>query len=422
MTMPNDELTLRAALVMPIDRPPIQDGAVRLRGDQIVAVGRAAELGGPTHDLGHVILMPGFVNAHTHLELTACQGRLAPAPFWVWVERLIELRRRDHAERADRAAIVEGAWQSLRAGVTCVGDVSRTGANVAALRGVPIRRVCFIELISGAMSPPADADQLAECVRAAASVTDPLERIGISPHALYSVAWDDLCRVAALAGERDLPVTMHAGETAEEIEWLRSGSGPVAVFVQRFGLPTASAPIRGGVMDLLHRARITGVRPLLIHMNYTNDEQLTLLAGSRCSVAYCPRTHAFFGHPPHRWREMQARGVNVCVGTDSLASNSTLSVLDELRLLHLLAPDVPAAVLLRMATLDAARALGIADACGSLTAGKQADIVAVSCENGKDWSTGIGMFSPSARIEAVWVAGRNVVRNGTYIEPAEASR
>lgn len=420
MATPLDEITLTAAVVLPIEGPPIERGAVRIRGDRIVAVGRADELGGPMDDLGDVVLMPGFVNAHTHLELTGYQGRLSPAPFWEWVERLIELRRRDDAEMTDRAAIVAGARQSLLAGVTCVGDVSRTGANVAALRGVPIRRVCFIELISGARHSPANADQLAESVRAAAAANHPLERIGVSPHAPYSVAWNDLCRAAALAQERGLTIAMHAGETAEEIEWLRTGGGPLATFVRRLGLPTESSPIQSGVMQFLQRAGLTRLCPLLIHMNYTHDDEISLLAESQCSVAYCPRAHAFFGHPPHRWRAMLSRGVNVCVGTDSLASNSTLSVLDELRMLHRLAPDLPPAVLLRMSTLDAARALGVADVCGSLRAGKQADLVAVSCENGKDWSTGIGLLGPSSLIKAVWVAGRSVVRDGVYIEPAEA--
>src|SRR5262249_21295983 len=161
-----------------------------------------------------------FINAHTHLELSCYAGRLSPGPFWNWIERLIALRREPGAATRELQAVVDGAKASLRAGVTCVGDVSRTGRNVNALRGIPIRSICFIELISGAATPPGDPDQLLESLRQAEASADEMTTLGISPHALYSVTWSDLRRTVAIAADRDAPVAIHLAETPEEIEWL----------------------------------------------------------------------------------------------------------------------------------------------------------------------------------------------------------
>lgn len=403
---------------MPVVSPPIDDGAVLIENGIIRAVGRRQDVGATTRieDLGDAWLLPGFVNAHTHLELGCYAGRLPPGPFWSWIEGLIELRRQPGAVARERAAVIDGARLSLAAGVTCVGDISRSGLNVGALAGVPIRKVCFIELISGA-SPPGDPDQLIEALDKAAEAADNLTTIGVSPHALYSVTWNDLRRTAAIAAERDLPVTLHAAETADEIEWLRNGGGAVAAFQSLHGLPGGNAAVRGGVVELLHRLLLTRQQPLLAHMNYMDDVELAMLAQTRCSAAYCPRTHAFFGHPPHRWREMLARGVNVAAATDSLASSPSLSVWDELRELRRLAPEVDAEVLLAMGTRRAAAALGVEAICGAIRQGVAADLVAVRpCQNGQSGRLSALLEGPVA-IDRVWVGGQTVVQSGVCCVP-----
>jgi cytosine/adenosine deaminase-related metal-dependent hydrolase len=410
-----ETLTLYARHVVPVTSPPIDDGAVLIENGRVRAVGRRKEFdaSGRIEDLGDVWLLPGFVNAHTHLELGCYAGQLGPGGFWTWIEGLIELRRHPGAVSRERAAVTDGARQSLEAGVTCVGDISRSGLNVAALADFPIRKVCFIELISGA-SPPGDPDQLIEALDEAAEAADDLTTIGVSPHALYSVTWNDLRRTAAIAAQRDLPITLHAAETADEIEWLRDGSGAVAEFLSRHGLPSATAAVRGRVIELLHRLLMTRLRPLLAHMNFADAAELSMLADTRCSVAYCPRTHAFFGHPPHGWREMLARGINVAIGTDSLASNDSLSIWDELRFLRRLAPDASPARLVEMGTRRAAAALGLEADCGAIRPGLWADLVALRpCENRQSGDLS-ALMEQAIGIDRVWVAGRSVVRNGTY--------
>lgn len=408
--------TLRARWVVPVEGPVIENGAVRIEGGVIAAVGRAGELAGDgaVEDLGEVGLFPGFVNAHTHLELSCYAGRIEPQPFWDWIERLITLRREAGSAERERASIAAGARMSLEAGVTCVGDISRSGWSAAALRGIPIRRVCFVELISGAPTPPGDPDELIEALNAADGEADELTTVGVSPHAFYSVSWNDLRRTVAIAAEGDRPITMHVAETAEEIAWLGGEAGRVSEFLERYRLPNASAAIRGGYMELLHRVLMTRLRPLLAHANYTSNAELRMLAETRCGVVYCPRAHGYFGHGGHRWREMLAAGVNVCVGTDSLASNSTLSILDELRYLRRFSKGIPASTLLEMGTIRGARALGIDEACGSIRVGKRADLVTLKLSGGGAENLLECVLDGEGQVSSVWVAGRSIVRDGVY--------
>src|SRR6185369_5616505 len=154
-----------ARWVLPIDRPPIEGGYVLVRDGDIAAVGRTRSGGAALTDLGDVALLPGFVNAHTHLELTGYRGRLAPAPLWDWFVELLKLRREPGAADAERAAVRQGAAESLAAGVTCIGDISRTAHHAQTLSECSIRAVCFCELISGAALPPTTATQLGELIK-----------------------------------------------------------------------------------------------------------------------------------------------------------------------------------------------------------------------------------------------------------------
>lgn len=411
-------MILRARWVVPILSPPIERGAVAFDAGTITAIGRADEL--RSHDdavdLGDIVLMPGLINAHTHLELSCYAGRIAPTDFWSWLDALIALRRAPGAAPMEQQAIVDGARQSLLAGVTGVADISRSGTNLAALRAVPIRKIAFIELISGAATPPGDPEQLLALLDDALKSADDRTTVGISPHALYSVAWNDLRRVAAIAAERDLPVTLHVAESPDELEWLRDGTGRTAEFLQRYGLPNARAAIRGNWMDLLSRAGLTRLRPVLAHANYVDDTAWRALTGSAASVAYCPRTHEFFRHPPHRWRDMIAAGVNVCVGTDSLASNPSLSIRAELAELARGAPDLPPQTIVGMATRRAARALGLERTCGALHPGLAADLVAIELPTHRSATPWAAILDESCPVRDVWVAGRRCVENGSYVE------
>ncbi len=399
----------RARWVLPVESSPIENGAISVDGGRIVTVGPAREaVGARVYDLGDMILLPGLVNAHAHLELSCYRGMLEPAPLWSWFEQLMKLIYGAAGAKPGRESVLAGAAESLALGVTCVGDISRTGIHIEALRTSPIRKVCFLELISGAMFPPNDVPSLEAMLdRMTAFVEPEMLSVGVSPHTLYTVPWDDLVACAALVRRRRVPLTIHFAETAEEVEWLAHGGGLLAKLLAEWDLPCRHGVVRGSPVAMIERAGVLGLAPLLAHVNYIGDDDLALLARSSASVVWCPRSHLFFGHTAHRWRDMLAGGGNVCVGTDSLASNQTLSILDELRFIRRQFPDVPAETILEMGTINGAKALGLAASIGSLRPGKLADFLAVAWNTGGPSSPEANVLEGEQAVDRVWIGGRS---------------
>lgn len=377
-------MILTARVVAPMDRPAITDGAVRIEGTRIVEVGSRRDLvGGAVTDLGDVVLLPGFINAHSHLELSAYAGRIKPSGLWMWLARLMRSRRGADPVQ-EQAAAIRAAEDSLRCGVTCIADISRQGDVWRVLRGVPIRKVCFAELISLAGEPPRNPDELADAVDAVAC--DDRLAAGISPHAPYTVRAEHIAACAEFALRRGLPVTTHWAETREECRWIARGGGILGAMIRGLGGAGVIASPRCSPIEYARRLGLLSAGALLAHVNYITDDDLDRLALGRAFVVFCPRSHAFFGHKGHRWRDMITAGVDVCIGTDSAASlpaGSRLSILDEIRFLRRRYSDVPAEQLLSMATIVAARALKMDDCLGSLTPGKEADLVAVPIDLSK---------------------------------------
>lgn len=403
----------RARWLLPIDREPIERGELLVHNGCIVEVGRDLYATTATiHDLGEAILLPGFINAHTHLELSAYRGKLSPGPLWSWLEELVALRRRPAAAELERQAILDGAAESLAAGVTCVGDISRNGSNLSVLRSSPIRKVCFMELFSGAKQQPNDFASLERLVGDYQALVEPGRNImGISPHAPYSVGWNDLVESIGLAARRNLPLTMHFLETIDERQWLSGATGPLTEFLSRYGLPNAQTGKPKTARDILVRSGLLSRGPLFAHVNYADDEIISLLAGSRATVVWCPRTHAFFGHHPHRWREMLSAGINVCLGTDSLAGAPSLSILEELRFLRRQAPDVAPRQLLDMATSRAAAGIHLLERIGTLSPDKCADFLSIAWDPAAPAEPAQNILEGRGKILSVWVEGRRVVHN-----------
>lgn len=367
----------RARVVVPVDRPPIDNGFVRVAGGRIADVGvwPPSRRGGAAVDLGDVALLPGFVNAHAHLELTDYAGHIEPCDLWAWIPQLVRLRAQPGQADRERQGVRHGASLSLAAGVTAIGDISRTHQAWPALRGTGLRAVCFAELLSFADAPARTPDELAAKVRETPSDIDVTP--GLSPHAPYSVTAAQLRACVELARREHRPLAMHVAETREERQFIEQGDGPIRDFLAAGGYLDAHPSPRRPLFEHLGDAGLFDMPSLLVHVNYVSDSELDVLARSSCSVAHCPRAHRWFGHEHHRFRDMLARGINVCVGTDSLASNESLSVLDELRFLRAAHGDMPPDVILSMGTIRAARALGLAGQAGSITPGKRADLVAV---------------------------------------------
>ncbi len=393
--MPTDQqLTLTARWVLPVGVPPLEGGTVTVAGDTIVAVeprgARAADV-----DLGNVALLPGLVNAHTHLDLSGLRGQCPPSPdFTGWLRRVIAHRRGTTPEQT-QADVRAGIAECLRYGTTLVGDIASGGASWDALAQAPLRAVVFHELL-GLSRERAEVACLGMGRWLGELRPSPNLRPGASPHAPYSVR-SSLFFTATSWG---VPVTTHLAETAAELELLLHRRGPFVAFLREMGVWDPE----GLAEDPEHVLRLTNARvPVLYaHGNYLRAEASIPANGT---IVYCPRTHAAFGHPPHPFRDFLARGVRVALGTDGLASNPDLDLLAEAHFIHRKYPDFPGAGLLRMATLAGAEALGWDGATGSLTPGKSADLVTVPLPDEDDVDPHRLLFGSAAPVRGVMFRG-----------------
>ncbi len=402
-------MILRARYVLPVEAPAIEDGAVVIEDGRITAVGTASELAtASATDYGQAAVCPGFVNAHTHLELTDLLGRVPPtADFTDWLTRLVAVRRSPPPAKADVLRTVHaGMRQSLLAGVTTIGDITTAPSwTRGALSAWPGLVVSFGEVIAIGST----RDQLARRLEEAASAGPSSGRLtrGVSPHAPYTVEPDAMQACAERARADALPICIHLAETIDEDSFTRTGTGRFRDYLAGLGVIDDDFEAPGcGPVELAVRTGLMGRATVLAHANYVDDDDLDRIGRGGASVAYCPRTHAAFGHPPHPFKRMRAAGINVCIGTDSLASNPSLSVLDELRALRRAGPEVPPDEILAMGTLCGARALGLDHLTGSIAVGKRADLVVLPIDTPAPtagcWSILDSQVSPVA----VYVGGR----------------
>jgi cytosine/adenosine deaminase-related metal-dependent hydrolase len=363
------EWTLTARWVFPVDGPPLERGTLTVRGERIVAVepraNRQVDL-----DLGNAAVLPGLVNAHAHLDLSGLRGKCSPgADFVGWLRQVIARRRATTLEQT-RADIRAGIADCLRFGTTLLGDIASGGGSWDALAEAPLRAVVFYELLGLTEERARQAEEEVRSWLSSHPAT-PTCRPGVSPHAPYSVRRSLLGAAARMAQDHHIALAIHLAESLPEIELLRDHRGPFVAFLKEL-----SVWDRYGLFDsaksVMRTIYIRAKPRLFVHCNHLAPSA-RIPRGS--FVVYCPRTHAAFGHPPHPFREFLARGVRVALGTDSLASNPDLDVLAEARFLHAKYPDLPGALVLRLATLAGAEALGWHDETGSLTPGKSADLV-----------------------------------------------
>lgn len=396
---------LTARYVAPVIGSPLEDGGVLIRAGRVEAVDRRAALSAESViDFGDAVICPGFVNAHTHLELSHLAGKLSPTPDLAdWLGRLVESLGQASAGAAE--PVLAGIGQSIASGVTLVGDITREPAVVRPLLAASnLRSVSFGEVIAIGTR----RGLLGERVNAAAATEHACERmrVGISPHAPYTLEPDGLTACATRAQYAALPICIHLAETRDEEIFMLRAEGALAEHLKRLGVWDAEITAAGvRPVELVDRCGLLTSRTVAAHANYVTDAEIALLARRGTSVAYCPRTHAAFGHEPHPYRVMIEAGVNVCIGTDSLASNPSLSVLDELRFLWRRGDGLDADTLLRLGTLNGAIALGWSDSAGAITPGMPADLAVVPIEPGPKRRGIAAMFEADAPPRAVYIGG-----------------
>jgi 5-methylthioadenosine/S-adenosylhomocysteine deaminase len=363
---------ISADWVLPVDGAPIESGAVAIEDGRIAAVGTADELGdGVAYP--EAAIVPGFVNAHSHLEYAVYGGFGDALPdFAEWIRLHTERKRRiGWDEYVDIARL--GSAQLLASGVTTVGDCSYSGASAVAAAELGLRAVVYLEVFGA--DPDASMrhfDGLRERVESFAS-----ERVqlGVSPHAPYSVS----PAVYRACDELGLPVATHISESESEVRYLHDGGGAWS------GIPWLVDPPGTTGTRLLQREGLLGSHVLAAHCVALDPEEIEILAGHDVAVAHCPRSNAYVGCGIAPLREFREAGLRVGLGTDGVSSTPSHDFFDELRTTVMAArarerrPDaLTAADALQLATLGGAAALGLDDEIGSLTPGKRADLALVS--------------------------------------------
>jgi len=363
----------------------LDNGAVVCREGKIVAVVPWAEMRrhkAEVVDLGDVLLLPGLVNAHTHLRLTHLKGKIAPTKdFIAWLGK-IALRSKLTRRATLRRSIAAGARQLLEGGVTTAVEIDVDGLSTEALRSSPLRLVFAHECID--LNPARAEETAARFMDAIAQHEgEPFRRRhGIAPHAPYSVSrelWEALAGKIKARQVANLPhfLTSHIAESAEETEMFTEGRGRMVRWLRMFGvLPRGWRAPHLSPVAFLEQTGILAVPGIAAHCGCADDADAARLARHGWTVAFCPGTHEYFGRPPYPLERLRRAGVPVCVATDSAASNTGLSMMDEMRRLARHFPDLAAREIVAAATTIPAAAIGWGGAVGRIEPGFAADLSA----------------------------------------------
>ncbi|HEV2803857.1 MAG TPA: amidohydrolase family protein [Chthoniobacterales bacterium] len=374
-------MIIRARTVVPMEGPPIENGAVAVDGSRIAAVGGFDEVrsthAGDVTDLGESILLPGLVNAHCHLDYTALRGRITPKESFAGWIRAINAEKAKLTDEDYIESIRAGFSEAVRFGTTTIANLTAFPRLIGAI-AEPIRTWWFGELID--VRNPADADEIVEETVEALKAA---ERWGLAPHAPFTASAWLYARCEEIAERTAVPLTTHLAESRDEMRMFRDGTGPAFDFLKEIGRSMDDCG-NETPLSLFLRNRTAPARWIVAHLNELDAADFELLANApKFPIVHCPRSHAFFGHEPFALERLCALGFNVCLGTDSLASNSDLSLFSEMRELIRKHPAVTARQALEMATINGARALRQRD-IGAIRPGAFADLIALPDTSGRD--------------------------------------
>lgn len=408
-------MLLRSRILVPVTAPPIEDGGVWVRDGRIAASGKWADVvlmaaEDEVVDLGEVILLPGLVNAHAHLEYTGLAGHFTgTSGFAQWIRSINSAKLRVSPDTATEQWLT-GAAMLVDSGTTTVADIQTlAGAQAANPKLTALRVIPFIEM-TGVISRRGPEELLAEAEKLLG--VGPIGG-GFSPHSTYAALPGLLELSAQRARETGRINAIHVAESTEEFEMFVHQRGPLYELIAGLGRSMKDCD---GRTPLQHIARcgLLQQQTLVVHANYLTDADMSLLADSGASVVHCPGSHEFFGHQPFRYAELRQRGVNICLGTDSLATMNgegdqppELNMLTELRRFRSKHTNVAARDILAMATINGARALRLEHELGSLNPGVWADMIALPYKGGLK-QVEEAVLSREARVEASFIGGRRV--------------
>ena len=399
--------------------PPIEDGAVLISGDRIQWVGAWKDLAphasGAVEDLGEVILLPGLVNSHCHLEYTHLAGVLAPPKsFPDWIKSILTAKSAwDFADYA--LSWLDGARQLLQSGTTSVADIVSVPELLDVVRpSTPLRVHSFLEMTGIRSRRPAE-EIVEEAIHWLSELPGHPETVGLSPHALYSTTPELLEVTAQVATQKKWRISMHVAESIAEFEMFMYARGPMYDWLvpQRARQDCGT----GSPVRICENHGILSPHFIAAHVNYLWQDDAHRLASHGAHVVHCPQSHAYFRHHRFPRVELQEAGVNVCLGTDSLASTRVssfhrprLSLFDEMTALSQSDSRISPREILALATTHGARALGRPDLIGGLGGNSLADFITLSYQ-GPLSDAEARVASHSGNVLGTWVGGTCVWRN-----------
>lgn len=407
-------MIVRARAVVTMDGSPIENGAVAISGKEILDVGKFDEIktrnSGPMIDLGERALLPGLINAHCHLDYTCLRGRIPRQQSFVdWI-RAINSEKSKLAPHDYLASINKGFAEAKTFGTTTVANLTAFPQLIQDLSNIPIRTWWFAELID--VRSPNGTNQL---VDSALESLKSVQNCGLAPHALYTAS-KNLYQRCEQADPNFLRTT-HLAESREEMEMFRDGSGPLYEFMKSIGRPMDDC---GHDTPLMHFVRATAFSMplrskndwLVAHLNELSENDFELLEKmeTRFHVVHSPLSHEYFGHSRFPFSRLKAIGSNICLGTDSLASNESLSMFAEMRVFQRNEPESSPEQIFKMVTVNAALALRQQNKLGQVRPGFRADLIAVPCNERDDLFAQIVAFDGD--IDWIMVDGQTTTQSG----------
>ena len=382
-------MIIRARIVATMDGAPIENGAVAVSGNRIVDIGRFDDIktrnAGNTVDLGEQVLLPGLINAHCHLDYTCLRGKIPPQKsFTDWVQA-INAEKSELSPKNYIASINDGFEEAKRFGTTAIANLTAFAELIPQVPP-PIRTWWFAEVID--IRAPERAKEFVDAaIESLGRARPPGAPWGLAPHALFTASKDLFRRCCEIAQREHILLTTHLAESREEMEMFRDASGPLYEFIKSIGRTMDDC---GSKTPLELFLGAPGGRALpqwiVAHLNELTESDFDLLErlNSRFHIVHCPRSHNYFGHSPFAFERLRSLGFNVCLGTDSLASNQSLSLFDEMRAFQKNFPQVEPEEILQMVTVNPARALRYENALGQIRPGFGADLIAVPCAGSTD--------------------------------------
>ncbi len=426
-------MIIRARIVVTMDGPPIENGAVAVSRSRIVDVGEFSEIsarhsGQEIIDLGEQALLPGLINAHCHLDYTCLRGKIPrPESFTDWI-RAINAEKAKLTQKDYLTSINDGFAEAKRFGTTTITNLTAFPELISEIRA-PVRTWWFAELID--VRSPDQANEVVDLAveslgraRPEPVLTDVEEGApwGLAPHALFTASPNLYRRCQDIARRQDVLLTTHLAESREEMSMFRDGSGPLYEFMEGIGRDMSDCGDQTPLGHFLETVRDSSTALcsarndrkaiqndpewIVAHLNELAEGDFEWLERSkrRFHVAHSPRSHDYFGHSRFPFGRLRALGFNICLGTDSLASNESLSLFAETRAFQRNEPGISPQKILEMVTVNPALALRQENSLGRIRPGFRADLIAISCSQGRDVFEEIAAFD--AGIDWIMANGR----------------